>query len=213
MAQALLATIVLAFVLNAGSTALAADLPELRVPAWSQLDTTQQMILAPLKSDWDEFDDPQRRKWLGIAKRYPTMPEQERLRVQQRMRDWAKLTPDQRRQARRQYRNLQNIAPDQREALKQRWQEYESLPEAERQRLKESAAKPPPRKPGSGPTAARPAVPPAAGPAALRPDPPKPAAAAAPPSADSASPGDAPPAPARAEPAATLPDRPVSLRP
>lgn len=104
-------------------------------PAWAELTAEQQMILAPLKTDWESLDAPRKRKWIGIAKRYPKMAPQEQERVQKRMHDWAKLTPEQRRLARETYKNIAKTPPDKRGDLRQQWAEYQALPPMERQNL------------------------------------------------------------------------------
>jgi uncharacterized protein DUF3106 len=104
-------------------------------PAWAELTADQQMILAPLKADWDSLAPERRRKWIGIAKRYPTMKVEEQERVQRRMQAWAKLSPEQRRQARENYRRIVKAPPEKREKLRQAWAEYQALPADERQSL------------------------------------------------------------------------------
>jgi len=59
-------------------------------PAWAELTADQQMVLAPLKADWERLEQERRRKWVGIANRYPKMKPEEQERVQRRMQDWAK---------------------------------------------------------------------------------------------------------------------------
>ena len=86
-----------------------------------------------------------KRKWLGIAKRYPKMAPQEQERVQKRMHDWARLTPEQRRVARESYKNIAKAPPEKRVNLRQQWAEYQALPQAERQSLV-PPAKPAPKK-------------------------------------------------------------------
>ena len=104
-------------------------------PAWAELTADQQMILAPLKADWESLDPERRRKWIGIAKRYPKMTVQEQERVQRRMQAWAKLSPEQRRQARENYRRIVKVPPEKRDKLREAWAEYQSLPPQERQNL------------------------------------------------------------------------------
>jgi hypothetical protein len=96
---------------------------EKKQPNWSQLTSEQQQILAPLASDWNNFDDRRRKKWLLTAKRYPKMKPDEQQRLQTQMQDWVKLTPEQRRIARENYKKLAKQPPEKREAVKQKWQE------------------------------------------------------------------------------------------
>jgi hypothetical protein len=98
---------------------------EKKQPDWSQLTPEQQQILAPLSSDWNNWEDRRRKKWLLLAKRYPKMKPDEQQRVQTQMRDWVKLTPEQRRIARENYKKLAKQPPEKREAVKQKWQEHQ----------------------------------------------------------------------------------------
>jgi hypothetical protein len=110
--------------------------PSANRPAWAELTADQQMILAPLKNDWAELDPDRRRKWIGLAKRYPKMQQKEQDRVQRRMQRWAALTPEQRRQARENYRRIAKQRAEKRNTkLAERWAEYQSLPPHERESL------------------------------------------------------------------------------
>ena len=92
---------------------------------WSQLTPEQQQILAPLASDWNNFDERRRTKWLLLVKRYPQMKPEEQQRLQMQMKDWAKLTPEQRAIARENYKKLAKQPPEKREAVKRKWQEHQ----------------------------------------------------------------------------------------
>jgi hypothetical protein len=115
----------------AGTGAFAAPKDD-RGPPWAALNVEQQQALAPLAAEWDKLSKPHKAKWLGIAKRYPSMQPEEQKRAQARMQRWAKLTPQQRDQAREQYRSLGKMAPDRREELRRYWAEYQALPPHER---------------------------------------------------------------------------------
>lgn len=136
--RAFLRGIILAICLTSSAHAV---VPELRQPAWAELSQEQQQILAPLSRDWDKLEAYRKKKWLGIAKRYPGMKPEEQARVQSQMRDWANLTPDQRKQAREKYKSLQKVAPEKKETLKQKWEEYQSLSDEDKKRLAEKAAR------------------------------------------------------------------------
>jgi hypothetical protein len=112
-------------------------------PQWAELNAEQQHVLAPLKSDWENLGPQTRRKWIGIAKRYPTMKAEEQERVQRRMQRWAALSPEQRRQARETYKRMAKVPPAKRANLREQWAEYQSLPEREREAL---SAEPPRKK-------------------------------------------------------------------
>ena len=104
--------------------------------SWSALTPAQQAALAPLKKDWPYIDAPRRQKWLEIATRLPSMPAEERERIQQRMNEWARMTPDERGRARLQFQEARQISPQQRQA---RWDAYMALPVEERRALAASA--------------------------------------------------------------------------
>lgn len=101
--------------------------PPKKNPSWIDLTPEQQMTLKPLAAEWGTLDAPRRAKWLGIAKRYPAMTEIEQRRVQTRMADWVKLTPDQRKDAREQFRKIGKLPPAKREVVTQQWAEYQQL--------------------------------------------------------------------------------------
>jgi hypothetical protein len=116
------------------------------------LTPAQQSALAPLKRDWSGLDATRKQKWLEIAGRFPSMPPDERQRVQERMSDWSRMSPEERGRARLQYQEARKIDPQERQA---RWDAYLALPENERRALAKSA--------GTVPKAAQPAPPAAAG--------------------------------------------------
>lgn len=100
--------------------------------AWGELTVEQQEILAPLKPEWQNLDPDSRRRWIGVAKRYPKMTPKGQERVQKRMQKWASLTPEQRKQARENYRKLAKQRAEEREKLREQWKEYLALPPEER---------------------------------------------------------------------------------
>ena len=129
------ALLVLALCVAAG--AAGAQIPKNKGgrPAWAELTVEQQHTLAPLKADWESLQPERRRKWIGIAKRYPKMKPQEQERVQRRMQIWANLSPEQRRQARENYKRLAKVPRQDRKDLRQAWAEYQALPPQQRESL------------------------------------------------------------------------------
>ena len=117
--------------------------PALSQPNWEQLTPEQRSVLKPLANDWPAMESYRRKKWLGIAQRYSTMSAEEKLRVGQRMKDWASLTPEQRSQARANYKSLKQVPPDHKEDIKRKWEEYSQLPIEQRDQLKAEAARKP----------------------------------------------------------------------
>jgi hypothetical protein len=112
-------------------------------PDWSALTSEQKTILAPLASEWKEMEPFRRKKWLGIAQRYPDMSEDDQAGVQRNMREWAKLAPNERKSAREKFKTLQKFPAEERRAVKLKWEEYSSLPQEKRESLKKEAAKRP----------------------------------------------------------------------
>jgi hypothetical protein len=101
-------------------------------PLWSDLKPQQQQALAPLAAEWNTMEIFHKRKWLEIGNKFSTMKTDEQLRLQERMRDWAKLTPEQRRVARQSFARAKKLDPDQKSA---QWQQYQQLPEEQKKKL------------------------------------------------------------------------------
>jgi Protein of unknown function (DUF3106) len=107
-----------------------------RSPTWASLNPAQKQALSPLQNDWASIDPNRKQKWLAVAARFPTLPADERLRVQQRMTEWTRLSPAERDKARLQFKEARQVPADERQA---KWQAYQALPEAERQSLAQRA--------------------------------------------------------------------------
>lgn len=105
-------------------------------PPWSELSNQQRIILTPFSNSWNNMDAYSRKKWLAIAKRYPSMGTEEKMRTQSHMTEWVKLTPEERKRARENYKSLSRSSPNQKTTLKNKWHEYQALPESEKNRLK-----------------------------------------------------------------------------
>jgi hypothetical protein len=181
MAKALLAGITLWLALACPAYAIA---PE-PAPKWAQLSSQQQEVLAPLAKEFDTLTTFQRKKWVLIARRYPTMKPEAQQRLQTQMRTWAGLSQQERRIARENFKKINTLPPDKKLTVRQKWEEYQRLPESEKRKLAESGAKPPHE------PAAKKATPPA--PPTLPPAPPAAQSAPAIPPA----PATAPPVPAK----------------
>lgn len=121
---------------------------------WAALTGAQKLALAPLERDWSFIDGVRQRKWLELAGRLPSMPAAERARIQQRMVQWANLTPAKRNQVRLQFLEAQQLPAEQRQA---RWQEYQALGAEEKQALARQARLPAANAPAPERTSARPA--------------------------------------------------------
>lgn len=105
-------------------------------PAWTELRPEQQRILAPIQGEWESLDAPRKRKWLGVAQRYPKMTADEQARLQQRIKEWISLTPEQRWAARGKYREFDQLTPEDRQALPEKWDKFQ-----QEQAAKEAAAR------------------------------------------------------------------------
>lgn len=101
-------------------------------PRWENLKPAEREVLAPLKDDWETLDAQRKRKWIAVAKKYPTMKPDEQARLSERMRMWASLTPDQRRGAREMFLRQSAMPTEKREALSRKWEEYQQAARPDR---------------------------------------------------------------------------------
>jgi hypothetical protein len=112
---------------------------------WASLTSSQKSALKPLEREWGSIDAPRKVKWLEIANKFSTMPPAEQARVQNRMEDWAKMSPKERGQVRLNYKEAQQVPAQERKA---RWEAYQALPPDQQKQLAARAV-PPARKAGS----------------------------------------------------------------
>ena len=63
------------------------------VPLWRDLSSKEQQSLSPLVGIWDALSEGHRRKWIALAKNYPTLPPAEQTKLHSRMVEWASLKP------------------------------------------------------------------------------------------------------------------------
>ena len=101
-------------------------------PAWQALSAQQRTALAPLERDWGMIDAPRKAKWLEVASRFPAMPAADQQRLQERMAEWARMTPVERGRARLSFQESKLLSPEQKQA---RWEAYQALPDEERKAL------------------------------------------------------------------------------
>lgn len=120
---------------SAGSAASATHATEAG-PTWASLTPAQQQALAPMQREWSSLGPWRKEKWLEVAARFPKMPLAERVRVQERMTEWARMTPAERTRARIQFQEVRRLPADERQA---KWQAYQALPDAERKNLAQRA--------------------------------------------------------------------------
>lgn len=106
-------------------------------PNWQALDAAQRQILAPLEQDWNGLDAARRSQWLEVAARFSSLAPEDQARMQERMRDWALLSPAQRQEARIGFQVAKKLDADTRQA---KWEAYQALPPEQRQQLADKAA-------------------------------------------------------------------------
>ena len=99
---------------------------------WQELKPGQRNALKPLERDWGSISANQKQKWLEVADRFPLLQPDEKSRVEARMAEWARLTPEQRTQARVNFQQAKEVSPLDRRA---QWEAYQSLPAEERRKL------------------------------------------------------------------------------
>ncbi|MPV65733.1 DUF3106 domain-containing protein [Burkholderia sp. BE17] len=122
------------------ATGLTTDLPPLPLPlpaatgplSWARLTPAQHAALAPFADQWDGFSDARKRKWLKIASRFAKLTPDDQKRLQDRMSEWARMTPEQRRVARENYQSAKELSAQARERA---WKAYQQLPEEQKERL------------------------------------------------------------------------------
>ena len=128
-------------------------------PSWSALKPAQRDALKTLERDWPTIDGARKQKWLEIADRYPSISPTDQVRLQARMAEWAKMTPQERSQVRLQFQEAKQVPAQDRQAG---WQAYQALPPEQRRELADRAvpAAPPATRPLSAASAKTNTVPP-----------------------------------------------------
>lgn len=149
MARKIFGGIALLFALVSSAWGLSSTSAVIVTPpqlSWKELNVEQKKILAPLVREWDQMENYRRKKWLGIAERYPKLPFEARQRVDKRMQQWATMSPQQRHKIRRDYEAFSKLPPEKKAAIHEKWQRYSNLPEEEKKRYKrgEKVIAPPP---------------------------------------------------------------------
>jgi len=101
-------------------------------PPWPALTPAQQQVLNPIQHLWPSLDENRKRKWLVIASNFPKLSPESQVVAQQRMREWAALSPAQRAQARLNFAQSQELSIDEKKA---KWEAFQSLNEDEKIKL------------------------------------------------------------------------------
>lgn len=106
------------------------------IHSWNSLSKAQQLALAPLEKPWGGLSEGQKRKWLAIAKTYPSLAAPEQEKMHSRMAEWAALPPKDRELARLNFAQSKTVNQSDRAA---NWEAYQALSPDERQKLAEGA--------------------------------------------------------------------------
>ncbi|EHR71824.1 Protein of unknown function (DUF3106) [Burkholderiales bacterium JOSHI_001] len=122
-----------AFTARAQDTATAV-LSKAEGPSWQSLSLAQRTALAPMERDWAGIDATRKAKWLEVAARFYSLPKPEQQRIQERMRAWVAMSPQQRGRARLTFQESRQLAPQERQ---ERWEAYQNLPPERRAALEQ----------------------------------------------------------------------------
>ena len=106
---------------------------------WNELKPAQRSALKPLERDWSGIDATRKQKWIDISGRYQKMSPDEQARLQARMNEWTKLSPQERGAARLNFQEAKQVPAQDRQA---RWNAYQALPPEKRRELAERALPP-----------------------------------------------------------------------
>jgi len=106
---------------------------------WQELKPAQQTLLKPLEREWSGIGAQHKQKWIEMSARFPTMSPPEQARIQERMAEWARLTPQQRSQARLHFQEAKQLPASDRKA---RWDAYQALSPEQKEQLARRAAPP-----------------------------------------------------------------------
>lgn len=101
-------------------------------PLWRDLSSAQQVALAPLAPECDRMEGARKRRWIEVSARFASMAPAEQQRVQERMRQWMKLTPQQRELARENFSKTNKLAQGDKAA---NWESYKQLSAEQKRKL------------------------------------------------------------------------------
>ena len=108
-------------------------------PTWADLSLAQRKALLPLENLWPTLEINRKRKWLAVAQNFVNMNEASQALAQERMREWAALSPLQRTQARLNFAQTNQLSSDEKLA---KWEAFQALSEDEKQKLPSSRQTP-----------------------------------------------------------------------
>jgi hypothetical protein len=106
-------------------------------PLWVDLTEQQKNALAPFAPEWNTWPTAEKKSWVALADRLPSMSPERQEKARRRILEWANLTPEQRRVARANYR-LAKERPAQKRV--EEWQGYQSMTQEQREVLRKAGS-------------------------------------------------------------------------
>lgn len=100
--------------------------------AWQDLHPDQKLALQPLAKIWNTLASGQQLKWLTLASNFKKMSQDDQLKLQSRMHEWASLGMRERDQARIGFAETRQLSDEQKKA---KWEAYQALSPQEKQAL------------------------------------------------------------------------------
>lgn len=104
-------------------------------PLWTELTPEQQRALQPFAGEWNTWPATEKRSWVALSDRLPGMDPAKREKMERRIAEWARLTPEERRLARDAYRLAKERPSDTRV---NEWERYRSMTQEQRSVLREA---------------------------------------------------------------------------
>jgi hypothetical protein len=114
-----------------------ASLVAMLEPLWVDLTDEQQQALAPFAPEWNTWPKAEKKSWVALADKLPSMSPERQEKARRRILEWANLTPEQRRVARANYR-LAKERPAQKRV--EEWNNYQSLTQEQREVLRKAGS-------------------------------------------------------------------------
>ena len=78
-----------------------------------------------LQDEWAQLDESQQRNFVDLARHYPTLTAEEKLRFRNRLEAWHRLTPAQRQAARDKYQAFSQVPEEKQEQVRKMVREQE----------------------------------------------------------------------------------------
>lgn len=91
---------------------------------WRDLTPAQHKALTPLEAAWPNLSAGQKRKWIALVQNYHQLAEPERVKLHDRMAQWAALKPQEREKARLNFAATKKLTPAEKAA---NWEAYQAL--------------------------------------------------------------------------------------